>query len=44
MRTIEIDSMWPRSYSLGVRILTKLGRLEEARALNKRAAKMRRFS
>ncbi len=44
MRAIEIDSMWPRSYSLAVRILTKLGRLEEARVLNKRAAKMRRFS
>ncbi len=44
MRAIEIDSMWPRSYSLAVRILTRLGRLDEARALNKRAAKLSRFS
>ncbi len=44
MKAVEIDPLWSHSYPLGVRILTRMGRLEEARALNRRAAKLSRFS
>ena len=44
MKAMSIDPLWPHSYPLAVRILKRLGRLEEARMLNKRAAKLSRVS
>lgn len=44
MKAMAIDPLWQHSYPLAVRILKRLGRFEEARILNKKAAKLSRFS
>jgi hypothetical protein len=43
IKAMAIDPLWSHSYRLGVRILTNLGRHDEARSLHKKAVKMGRF-
>lgn len=44
MKAIALDPLWSHSHPLAARILERLGRPERARALNKKAAKIARFS
>ena len=44
MRAVTIDPLWPHSYRLAIGILKRLGRAEEARELDKRAAELGRYS
>ena len=44
LRAVEIDPLWSHSYPLAIRILRRLGRAEEARALDRKAAQLGRYS